>query len=325
MSGLDDDHHKGRPSSWRQKPRKSMDLEFHDLDLDSLDDELQYESLKSAGAGNKPPPGGTGTFKNGKLLLPNGTGNDVEDGGGDSDDDTFGEASDDCEPDQKYLDELLEEYHPERVNLLDHNIPPRISISDVGNDDDDDDDESYQKKTRRRNGLLSPRARRGGDCPSNQSVSRHSSDSDSDEDENDNPPPWSSSRLGSDAPPQRDDHEDASCDAEVAFVASKLAKDDRINGHDEDVPCGTTEDSSAQEESEEGMDNHHDDHAGNDDAFAGSPPRRRLKDQMDELGNAGKKSFRQVSTTFWAQPFKGLGRPKRRGKQAAVEEQEITS
>jgi len=38
----------------------------------------------------------------------------------DSDDDTFADADSDCEPNQFFLDEMLEDSHPERLNLLDY-------------------------------------------------------------------------------------------------------------------------------------------------------------------------------------------------------------
>jgi hypothetical protein len=332
MSGLDEDHHKDRPPSWRRKPRKSMDMEFHDLDLDSVDDELEYQRLIASGSikhvsGN--------SLKNGEKLRNSGIDDDDD---GTSDEDTFGEASNDCKPDQQYLDELLEDYHPERINLLDHNIPPRISMSDDGNDDDDDDDESYLRKTGRSNGLLSPSRRNGTEFSSNHSLS---SSSHSYEDENDCPPSWSSSRLGSDAPRQQDDdgYEDVATteveganDIENGNAPQSVSKLDVDDYHDKEVQCGITEDSSVPEESEEGEEDLHE----SIDKVVGfsteSPerPRRRLKDQLESMGIADKKSFRQVSkTTFWAQPFKGLGqglgRPKRRGIQATVEEQEATS
>jgi hypothetical protein len=327
MSGLDDDLHKDRPSSWKQKPRKSMDMEFHDMDLDSLDDELEYERKVAASAEAGDKISNDTTIYNGKY-----TNSFRKDDDNDSDDDTFGEASDDCEPDQNYLDELLDECHPERVNLLDYTFAPQISVSDDGTQDYDVDDESYQRK-RRKNGMLPSNSRRGGDYSPDSSVNS-ASDNDSDEDENDFPPPWSSSRLGSDTSVNREsDKED-----EVAHGRRKDGRDfktkispekyvpdkaDPTNGRYEEVQCGVTEDSSAPEESEDGGLDYYDDNAAA--ASSAAAPKRRLKDQLEQMGQAGKKSFRQVSkTTFWAQPFKGLGRPKRRGKLADVEGEELS-
>jgi len=47
----------------------------------------------------------------------------------DSDEDTFADAESDCEPNQFFLDEMLEESHPERLNLLDYSKSNIISTS----------------------------------------------------------------------------------------------------------------------------------------------------------------------------------------------------
>jgi len=44
----------------------------------------------------------------------------------DLDDDSFGEASDNCEPDQEYMEQILEECHPERLNLLEQSVPEAV-------------------------------------------------------------------------------------------------------------------------------------------------------------------------------------------------------
>lgn len=300
------------------------------MDLGSIDDELEYEKKVAAG----------GTISNDTSIFNGKLSHSFrKDDDNDSDADTFGEASDNCEPDQNYLDELLHECHPERLNLLDYSYAPRVPSSDDGTqnyDSDDDDDESYQRKTRRRNGLVSSRARRGLDYSPNNSVNR-ASDSDSDEDENDFPPPWSSSRLGSDTSAKRDiDKEDDDVchgrrrddpardfDSRISPIRYVPEKD-QANGRYEEVQCGVTEDSSAPEESEDGAEDHYDVIGPGAPTTAGSP-RRRLKDQYEQMGKSGKKSFRQVSrTTFWSQPFKGLGRPKRRGKLGDVDGEEVS-
>eukprot|EP00339_Tiarina_fusa_P015504 CAMPEP_0117073602 /NCGR_PEP_ID=MMETSP0472-20121206/51830_1 /TAXON_ID=693140 ORGANISM="Tiarina fusus, Strain LIS" /NCGR_SAMPLE_ID=MMETSP0472 /ASSEMBLY_ACC=CAM_ASM_000603 /LENGTH=207 /DNA_ID=CAMNT_0004798231 /DNA_START=128 /DNA_END=751 /DNA_ORIENTATION=+ len=45
----------------------------------------------------------------------------------DDDEDSFCAASDDCAPDKEFLDAILEEYHPERVNLLDQSFPEPLT------------------------------------------------------------------------------------------------------------------------------------------------------------------------------------------------------
>lgn len=65
----------------------------------------------------------------------------------DSDDDSFAEAGSDCEPNQMYLDEMLEEMHPERINLLEYRkIEHQTQEEEQDNDYDDSHDhidESY--------------------------------------------------------------------------------------------------------------------------------------------------------------------------------------
>lgn len=62
-----------------------------------------------------------------------------------SDDDTFAEAESDCEPNQFYLDEMLEDTHPERLNLFDYRRSARSSSrTGLGDENDNDNDnDSY--------------------------------------------------------------------------------------------------------------------------------------------------------------------------------------
>jgi hypothetical protein len=79
-----------------------MDIEFHDHLYDDLLDEIQEWDME-----NNPENSGT------KLE-------------GDLDDDSFGEATDSCQPDHEFLEQILEEYHPERINLLDPTVPESV-------------------------------------------------------------------------------------------------------------------------------------------------------------------------------------------------------
>jgi hypothetical protein len=45
----------------------------------------------------------------------------------DDDEDSFCAAEDDCAPDTDFLNAILEEYHPERVNLLDRSFPETLT------------------------------------------------------------------------------------------------------------------------------------------------------------------------------------------------------
>lgn len=78
----------------------------------------------------------------------------------DSDEYSFADAESDCEPNQFFLDEMLEDSHPERLNLLDY--PKRYSnatssLSDAQNEendianDSDDDERKYEESSTSRN------------------------------------------------------------------------------------------------------------------------------------------------------------------------------
>jgi hypothetical protein len=101
MNGIDDGNHASEHSK-TFKTRKSMDRELHDhqcetdLDTGPLTNDANDDSSSSS------------------VPVP-------------EDDDSFGEASDSSVPDQKYLDQILEDYHPERLNLLDSRIPEPLS------------------------------------------------------------------------------------------------------------------------------------------------------------------------------------------------------
>jgi len=80
----------------------------------------------------------------------------------DSDEDTFADAESDCEPNQFFLDEMLEDSHPERLNLLDYSknnfvstgMVPRSDAQNDENDavnDSDDDKQKYEESITSRN------------------------------------------------------------------------------------------------------------------------------------------------------------------------------
>lgn len=54
-----------------------------------------------------------------------------------SDDDTFADADSDCEPDLSYLNEMLDEGHPERLNLFDYRKENPASLVTVGGAEND--------------------------------------------------------------------------------------------------------------------------------------------------------------------------------------------
>ena len=140
----DFDHSASRGKHPKRKPRKSMDFELHD--------HLEYNNYGDDSNSND---GGGKCGHLGKDELAKST----ESARGcdfDSDEDTFADADSDCEPNQYYLDEMLEDIHPERLNLLEYrkkeqnktqmfdmkssSIP---SISETQFDENEDNDSEY--------------------------------------------------------------------------------------------------------------------------------------------------------------------------------------
>jgi len=320
MSGLDDGYHdhvvegkeeessSSSPQISRpvgKQPRRSMDLEFHDLNLDDLEDDDSDHSRNDNGE-QKLNRKSNGNQSSAAAATAGGA--DFLDDS--SDDDTFGEASVDCEPDKQYLEELLdEEYHPERLNLLDSNIPPR---KDRLNEDDEED------VFPRRNGLSSDR--------------HNDSDSDSDyhrrrfDDEND----YSSSESSFNKRLAGDSSSDASRTEYNVELSDHPDNEDQVGGGDNDNSDSENggwtnggNDDSGSNSSEGGQ-----------DTFKSSPtrisPRSRpnLKDKLESMGKSTKKSFRTVGNkSFFSQPFKGLARSLsggRRKKKKALEQQDVS-
>jgi hypothetical protein len=163
MSGLDDgnhDHILGEEDILRfakravAKPRRSMDIEFHDLNFDDLDLDDDDDDDKQGKKEAKPDNMNSQEEHN---IKTNGKNNPSADDDVSSYDDSFGEASVDCKPDKQYMEELLdEEVHPERLNLLDGNILPRkdrrdrvngIVTSDNESDRSDEDEHDWSESS----------------------------------------------------------------------------------------------------------------------------------------------------------------------------------
>ena len=97
IMSIDEESHAEKKS----KARKSMDMEFHD----HLGTDTEPLTEHADGSSSRQP-------------LP-------YDSDDDSDfEDSFCAASDDCEPDHTFLAEILEDEHPERLNLLETDVPP---------------------------------------------------------------------------------------------------------------------------------------------------------------------------------------------------------
>ncbi len=127
------------------KPRKSMDVEHHA----HLDEDIDHSNGSRKIIFDRPSEEFVKKIELSEII-------DF-----DSDEDTFADAESDCEPNQLFLDEMLEDEHPERLNLFDYRRKEQgdskggssstLSSSDTqnenviedsstsGHDDDDDD------------------------------------------------------------------------------------------------------------------------------------------------------------------------------------------
>jgi len=137
--------HSSHLKSTKRRTRRSMDFELHD----------PHEYNNNYGEDSDNNDGGGKCNHLGKDELVKST-ESTRACDFDSDEDTFADADSDCEPNQYYLDEMLEDIHPERLNLLEyrkkkqnksHNyyrssssIP---SISEAQYDENDDNDSEY--------------------------------------------------------------------------------------------------------------------------------------------------------------------------------------
>ncbi|KAL3915358.1 MAG: hypothetical protein SGILL_005695 [Bacillariaceae sp.] len=296
MSGLDDGYHddevetdaKERRNTPLSRPRRSMDMEFHDLNLDDTEDSDRTEP----------------TSKRNSLDRNENSHNLHTDDWSSSDDDSFGEASDDCLPDHKYLEELLDdEYHPERLNLLHEYTPsqkkkkkldeedspmrngvvrPKYDLSDSDSEadrviDTTDDDESYmtQGSSRSHGSVTSDSQQQHYEFD----LSDHSDNEDNDPSENDG---WIEGGT-------------ADSDTELE-TAAQDDEEDGFEGSPRRLP---------------------------------DPGRPTLKKQLESMGKSTKKSFRTVGkNSFFSQPFKGLSRSlsgsrRRKNKSVSLEQPEV--
>eukprot|EP00934_Nitzschia_sp_Nitz4_P004961 Nitzschia sp. Nitz4//scaffold4_size323378//3576//4295//NITZ4_000602-RA/size323378-processed-gene-0.151-mRNA-1//-1//CDS//3329553225//4951//frame0 len=91
-------------------PRRTMDVESRDHSLDEVTEPLSELTVSQSQMPHPVP------------AIPA----SIDAGADDSDDDSFGEASDSCEPNADYMQQVLEEYHPERLNLLESSVPESV-------------------------------------------------------------------------------------------------------------------------------------------------------------------------------------------------------
>jgi hypothetical protein len=277
MSCLVDDHHDNEteldemhaPRPLKLRARRSMDLEFHDLHLDDWKDSEHSSSIIKSG-----------------LLARSGPHLNGDDGDGSSSlDDSFGEASDNQEPDKQYLEDLLDdECHPERLNLLDNNAPPRKDKSQL------------QKIS-------------GGDVRVEKKHAASNSDSESERMENaieDD----ESDRLRTNGDPSSDMHQEYAYDLSD-HSATQDDDSSEISGWNPDsngYGSGST-DQGAKPGDDEGFEKRID------------PSRPLIKSQMDCSGKSNKRSFRTVGNqSFFSKPFKGLVRTLSGGKRKPMKQ-----
>jgi hypothetical protein len=289
MGDLDDGYHDntaendGDKGSFLSPPKlkfqRSMDMEFHDLQLDDLGESEHSKHDMKDGA----------PLRNGLHLSRK----DNEDDSS-SCDDSFGEASEDEEPDKQYLEELLdEEHHPERLNLLDSNVPPRK-------------DKPQLQRMPGKNGLLGIRYDVSDSDSEPEGLDHATEDDESD---------WTPGRA--------DDRSDTSSELQQDYVYDLSEHtDDQDNAFPENDRWNPSDDADNEEQE-----------SGRQDGFDGSPKRRAdpsrpsIREQMERMGESTKKSFRTVGNrAFFSQPFKGLTKTLsggRRKPRAALEQPEV--
>jgi hypothetical protein len=335
----------GKPPSLRMKQRKSIDQEFHDLLGADLDDSDHYSVTSGVSRWMNNPQQQQQQYQHhqNQVNAYNGSRGQLSVGSEISDGDSFGEASVNSQPDQQYLHELIDdEYHPERVNLLDNTEKPTK----------DDDESSSAPRLKTKNGIKI------------RNYSDHDDDdvsiSSVDEDEHDvgskyegsSRSSWNSSWWSESEPGPMEDFPDNSVvDSPASAIGGQESPEQRIPriqkvrhlqidddesdvDHDNkgEIEKGGTEEESAPENSE-GFDAEDD-----GDNFKDSPQRRpnsfsgrgsnrsfgnrsrskMLKDSLQNMGKSTKKSLRTINgKTFWSQPFKGLSRNRRAAKKGS--------
>ena len=187
-----------------------------------------------------------------------------------ADDDSFGEATADCIPDKKFLEAILEDYHPNRVHLL--NPTPQGS-------GEKQDEPNTPNEPRKRN-------------------------DDSERSATDN---GLVSSPGNDIFP-------AIKSSENVETSSRKAKKEELEAQPK--ISGEEEGECTQDREEGGADNEEEGTEGDDSfpAVGEVPPPSRPglnKNMLGDMGKSTKKSFRRINGTFWAKPFKNLGRSMR--------------
>jgi hypothetical protein len=200
----------------------------------------------------------------------------------------FGEASDNSEPDKEFMSMMLQESHPDRLNLLEMGLEePEIPPNQTGTSSDNADDagsssSSIDFKASKSTQPMNPAPRIG---------------------------PGALSRAGPGALTRTPAKEALNGDS------SDKDTDDDDDGSKERPVAPATETPETGEEA---------------DTFLSSPtttkrPQIDRQSMLGAMGKSTKKSFRKISGGFWAKPFKGLKKGKRKGNLEVDSSEEIKS
>ena len=283
---LDHDSHTSGHNRTKKLSRPSMDRELHDSlgvgdDVDEEDDGVSSSAFDE------------------------------------DDEDSFGAASDDCEPDQNYLESVLEDYHPERVNLLDQSVPEPITTPKV---------EAVTQERRLSRSLHEGSIRynimKNMELDASSSSSSEDSDSNSKEKENKKLSPTSAApatpaRNGTAtiAIDKEKENKIQSSSASAVGLAKPAATDETAINTSDSADDGDDESTSAKPEQRTEDSSEACTEGEGDDYFpapAAVSPKRMMGERpglqrpaLEHGGSSTKKSFRSIGgKNFWSKPFR---------------------
>ena len=199
-----------------------------------------------------------------------------------ADDDSFGEATPDCVPDKKFLEAILEDYHPARFHLL-NPTPPGSATKPVPD---------TQQESAKTNEYGS-----ASNDPSKSSTANQPAE-----------PIKSSGDAETSSGNPRKEELDTQPKTNNVRTSSGSPKKDELDAQPK--TCG---EEGERDEEEEGEVTESGEGTESGDVFPTgeqvSPSRPGLRqDVLGGMGKSTKKSFRRINGTFWSKPFKSLGR-----------------
>jgi hypothetical protein len=266
-----------------------------------------------------------------------------------SDGDSFGEATDDCEPDQKFLDSMLVDYHPDRIHLLHPNpsadgTPGKplsgramgkkkpSSSKSIGNKKKTSSSQtngsskpSSSKSAGRK--PLSPKPAGTKPLSSNLIGSKSSSlkvlESKPVAEKSSGPSkPVSATSLARERESAKPIVVPEKTPGEIDAVENEASSEivDTTDDNDVAVDAAVSADEVEEDDDEEDAksssdkeEEHDVDEGESEDAFETSPTLRR--NMLESMGKSTKKSLRRINGTFWSKPFKNLGKALRKKDQ----------